>query len=178
MVPKRVNNIVIQCDRLPPDNKLVFSDDSALLPYDMRRHIQEWLSEWNPKPWLVLREPIKYNPDINWSQPECLSQMTLKQRYFTREYWRADNRVFRAAMDKESKHEILGPEIDRYKGYVIAPSPVLEVIVKAAEAPGRSIQEKAKLAAEVWATLSDDERLIYPRIGHVAKMADLDSLVW
>jgi hypothetical protein len=167
---------MIRCDRLPPDNKLVFSDDRALLPPGFNNDIQHWLSEWKPRPYLVLREPI---PIYDYAELPDISAMTVKQMYFQRELWQLDNmrRVFMAAVCPERGWQILGPEIDPKELYWIAPSPVVEVIVRERDKPPASVHELSSLAAEVWATLSDTEREKHLRIGQVAALADLDALL-
>ncbi len=167
---------MIHCDRLPPDNKLVFSDDRALLPVYFNDHIQHWLSEWNPKPHVMLREPL---PPYDYSEPPSLAMMTVKEVCFQRQYWQLGNmrRIWHAAVCLERGWQILGPEIDPQRGHVIAPSPVVEVIVRRAEQPPVSIQETAWRAAQVWAGLTDAEREKCPNIGQVAAMADLEGLL-
>ena len=170
---------MIRCSRLPPDDKLVFSDDRALVPDGFNAEIQAWLSSQNPRPNYVAREPERYDPEAYFNPNIDPSTLTVKTIYFHRQYWQLGGmrRVFMMAVCPDKKWEILGPEIDPRHGHVIAPSPVEEVIIKEQDQPPASIHHLGKRAAEVWATLSDEEREQRPRIGQVAECADLDTLL-
>ena len=172
---------MIRCDRLPSDNKLVFSDDRALLPADFNDHIQAWLSEGNPRPHLALYDfPRSTIGNYTGDAPDiAAAPLTATTVYFQPQLWQIDDmrRVWLAAICLEKDWQILGPEIDPSTGGVIAPSPVVDVIVRKEDQPPASMQETALRASEVWAGLTDAERERHPRIGEVAAMADLDALL-
>lgn len=164
---------MIHCDRL--NNEIVFSDDRALLPPGFNDYIQQWLSEWQLKPWLMLREPFKYDPDYSGD----IATLAIKEVCFQRQHWQLDNmrRLFRTAICIERDWQVIGSEIDPKTGHVVAPSPVVEVMVREQDQPPLSAQEWARCAAKVWVGLTDAEREQHPRIGQMADLLDLDTLL-
>jgi hypothetical protein len=97
---------------------------------------------------------------------------------FSRHIWHVGERLFLAAR-AACEWEILGPEILR-NGKIIGPCPVQELVIKAEDSPSDLGLEDFRarvsaIAADVWASMSDDERVSHPRIGEVALLADMSQ---
>jgi hypothetical protein len=97
---------------------------------------------------------------------------------FSKAIWHVEEKLFLAAR-AACGWEILGPEILR-NGEIIGSCPVREIVVKAVDSPSdlglEDFRERvSNIAADVWASMSDDERASHPRIGEVALLADLSQ---
>ncbi len=169
---------MIECDYLPPDNRPVFSDDRALLEPGHYDYIQRWLSEEHSIPIIQLYKRPPFDPFISIEE---IPNLTITTIAFQGQLWRCGQRYFHCAIQLGGDMQILGPEIfppvigDSRSGSIIGPSPVVDVVIKEADAPPPSIEHLAQLAARVWAGLTDEERLDHEKIGMLAARASMET---